>query len=294
MSRETERIFTELHKAMAEQNLQDGAETQEFINQFIQQYNENAGETRELDAYDYLELAQDSFDPKAVIRYAQKALKLDPYCLDAELMIAQAKADTLENLKKNIEKVILKGEEQLAQRNISKDTDAGSFYGILETRPYMRVRKEYLDLLITQGRYCHAIREAEEMLRLNENDNLGVRYLLMALYVHFEDADNAQALFEKYQEDTAFMLLPLIALMYKMENVKKMKSYVIKLKNRNPHLAEALEMLMDDDEKVDEISQATMYQPFSLEEVVLAFSEASFVYCSMNGFLDMLYDMAVS
>ena len=43
----------------------------------------------------------------------------------------------------------------------------------------MRVRKEYLELLITQGRYRHAICEAEELIRLNENDNLGVRYTLM-------------------------------------------------------------------------------------------------------------------
>ena len=120
----------------------------------------------------------------------------------------------MEELKKNMEKVIRKGEEQLAQRDISMEEDADSFYGLFETRPYMRVRKEYLGLLIIQGRYRHAVLEAEE-------------------------------LFDKYPEDSAFMLLPLIALYYKMENNKKMKSYIRKLKNKNPQLQEAIEMFMD-------------------------------------------------
>lgn len=45
---------------------------------------------------------------------------------------------------------------------------------------------------------------------------------------------------------------------------------------------------------MEEILQAPMYRPFSLEEVVLAFSESMFLYMPMNGFLDKLYDEAVS
>ena len=272
------------------------AEINEFMSEFMQTHNAGLGKKTGKDAYDYLEMAQDTFDAKEAIRYAQKALKLDPYCLDAELIIAQAKSKDMEELKKNMEKVIRKGEEQLAQRNISKEEDAGSFYGLFETRPYMRVRKEYVGLLITQGRYRHAISEAEELIRLNENDNLGVRYILMALYSYFEDEDKAKALFDKYPEESAFMLLPLIALYYKVENDKKVKSYIRKLKNKNPQLQEALEMFMGDadEDEMEEILHAPMYRPFSLEEVVLAFSEAMFLYMPMNGFLDRLYDEVIS
>ena len=128
-------------------------------------------------------------------------------------------------------------------------------------------------MLITQGRYRHAISEAEELIRLNENDNLGVRYILMALYCYFENEDKAKVLFDKYPEDSAFMLIPLIALYYKMENDKKIKSYIRKFKNKNLQLQEALEMFMDDadEDEMEEILHAPMYRPFSLEEVVLAF-----------------------
>ena len=296
MSRETERVFRELHKAMEGKDFKSETEINDFMNEFIQAHNANVGKKKDNDAYDYLEMAQNTFDAKEAIRYAQKALKLDPYCLDAELIIAQAKSNDMEELKKNMEKVIRKGEEQLAQRNISKEEDAGSFYGLFETRPYMRVRKEYLGLLITQGRYRHAILEAEELIRLNENDNLGVRYIFMALYSYFEDEYKAKELFDKYQEESAFMLLPLIALYYKMENNKKMKSYIRKLKNRNPQLQEAIEMFMDDvdEDEMEEILCAPMYRPFSVEEVVLAFSESMFLYMPMNGFLDRLYEEVIS
>ena len=293
MSRESENVFRELHKVMEEKEFQNEAELNEFMNEFMQTYNANFGKKKGESAYDYLEMAAETDDPKEAIRYAQKALKLDPYCLDAELIIVQAKSNDLETLKKNMEKVIRKGEEQLEKRNISKENDAGCFYGLFETRPYMRVRKEYLHLLITQGRYRHAICEAEELIRLNENDNLGVRYILMALYCYFEEEDKMNTLLKKYPEDSAFMLLPLIALYYKMENNKKMRSYIRKLNNKNPELLNALEMFMEAAEEMEEILNASMYRPFSMEEVILALSEGLFLYMPMNGFLNKLYEEVV-
>ena len=246
-----------------------------------------------IDAYDYLKMAQRAQDVKEAVSYAKQALSLDPYCLDAELVIAQARSDDMEALKKNIERVISKGEDQLLQRKISMIEEAGRFYDIAETRPYMRVRKAYLELLLVQGRYRHAIREAEEMIWLNENDDMRVRYLLMALYSYFEEEESADILLEKYPEDTAFMLLPLIALYYKLENDKMMKRYLNRLQEKNPHVIEALEMFMEgaETEKMEAILSTSIYSSFSLEEVVLALTEEMFLYMPMNGFLDRLYDV---
>ena len=297
MSKEIERIINEMHKAMEEQQFENEMEANAFMQEFIQKYNKNImqGKSQKLDAYDYLEMAENAIDQEEAIQNAKKALKLDPFCLDAELIIAQNQAVDMEELKKKVEKIIQKGEKQLVQRNIRKEEDAGHFYGIFETRPYMRVRKEYLDLLIAQGRYGHAIREAEELIQLSENDNLGVRYLLMALYSCFEDEDKAINLIKKYPGDSALMLLPLIALYYKLEDTKKMKSYIRQLKKANPELQEALESLESPNapENVAEIMLSPMYTPFSMEEIVLAYSSAMFLYAPMTGFLDMLYDEVV-
>lgn len=293
MSRQTEKALLQLQKAMDGKDFQSEEEINVFMDEFIQKYNSNLEKGIEKDAYYYLDLAQDAFEEKEIIRYAKKALKLDPYCLDAELILAQMKAHDIESLGKNMEKVIKKGEEQLKERGIDMEENMGSFYGILETRPYMRVRKEYLDLLIEQGRFRHALCEAEEHLRLCENDNLGVRYVLMALYCYFEEEEKAKTLFERYEEDTAFMLLPLAGLYYKMGNMKKMKTYIRRLNNRNRDLLGALDLLMNPDEQrevIEEIVSAEMYAPFSVEEVVLAFFESPFIYMSMSAFFDAVYN----
>ncbi|HHW94663.1 MAG TPA: hypothetical protein GX736_01885 [Mogibacterium sp.] len=130
-------------------------------------------------------MAENALSDKEAIHYAKKALKLDPYLLDAESIIAHEKSDNPEDLRKKLKQIIKKGEKQLLEKGISPENDEGSYYGLLETRPYMRVRKEYLEILILQGKFRLAIIEAEELLKLNDNDNLGIRYILMALYAYF-------------------------------------------------------------------------------------------------------------
>lgn len=295
MSRESERVFREMHKAMEGKIFENEEQANEFISNFINDYNNKSIKNQKLDSYDYLQMAEDADTVEEAIKYAQKALKLDCYCLDAEMIIAQAKSDTIDDLKKNMEKVIQKGEKQLTERGISMEEDAGHFYGILETRPYMRIRKTYLELLLEMGRFRSALNEAEDLLRLCENDNLGVRYSLMALYSYFEEEGKALELFKKYEEDSAFMLLPMIALYYKTDNAKKMRKYMLKLKNRNPNIAEALEIIMSgDEEEISEFASMEMYRPFSVEEVILAISECSYLYIPMNHFLLRLYEEVVA
>ena len=50
-----------------------------------------------------------------------------------------------------------------------------------------------MEVLVKQGRYRNAIKEAEELLRLNEKDNMGVHYDLMALYCLLEEEIAAYA-----------------------------------------------------------------------------------------------------
>ena len=84
MSRESENVFRELHKAMEGKEFQNEAEVNAFMNEFMQTYNANLGTKKGESAYDYLEMAEDTFDSKEAIRYAQKALKLDHICVYAK------------------------------------------------------------------------------------------------------------------------------------------------------------------------------------------------------------------
>lgn len=292
MSYGIERFFKEFTKATEGENLNDQEAMQERMDKFTKEYFETMDKKdRPLDAFDYLEMAEDAANGKEAIRYAKKALELDPYLLDAELIIAEEKSYSAEEFEKQLKAIIKKGETQLLEQGISKEENEGDFYGLHETRPYMRMRKEYADLLISQGKFRLSISEIEDIIRLNESDNLGMRYMLMALYSYFEDEDKALALYKKYEEDSAFMLFPLIALYYKKEDDKQMRMHIRKLKRSNPDVLKALKLFMDEDgrEKIEDIAYSTACRPTSMEEVVLALTQSAFLYVPMNDFMDKLY-----
>ena len=47
----------------------------------------------------------------------------------------------------------------------------------------------------------------ERILELNENDNLGARYLLSGVYAYFEDKDSLNKLIKKYEGDFGLSLI---------------------------------------------------------------------------------------
>ena len=57
---------------------------------------------------------------------------------------------------------------------------AGHFWGFLETRPYMRARAGLAGTLLKLGDIDGAVGHYRDMLKLNPNDNQGIRYVLAA------------------------------------------------------------------------------------------------------------------
>jgi hypothetical protein len=55
---------------------------------------------------------------------------------------------------------------------------AGHFWGFLETRPYMRARAGLAGTLLKLGDVDGALAHYRDMLKLNPNDDQGIRYVL--------------------------------------------------------------------------------------------------------------------
>ena len=83
----------------------------------------------------------------------------------------------------------------------------GYFWGLLETRPYMRARCEVARRFIHLGRIEDAIVEHEEMLELCPDDNLGLRYELISLYLQEQRLVDAAKLLDQYKEERRFSAL---------------------------------------------------------------------------------------
>lgn len=97
-------------------------------------------------------------------------------------------------------KAIEVGEKELGKDFIKENK--GYFWGIVSTRPYMRAKFNYADFLHENERFEEAIRQYEDLLELNPNDNQGARYELFIVYVESGLFKKAEALLKKYNETT--------------------------------------------------------------------------------------------
>ncbi|TAJ95331.1 MAG: tetratricopeptide repeat protein [Reyranella sp.] len=134
------------------------------------------------------------------IALAREALALSPLCSDAYLVLARETADANEALEL-YRRAVAVGAEALGE-NAFQD-DAGSFWGLLQTRPYMRARHELALALWRLGHRDEAVAHYYEMLRLNPDDNQGIRYLLIDALLELGREADADALLERYEDDAS-------------------------------------------------------------------------------------------
>jgi tetratricopeptide (TPR) repeat protein len=82
-------------------------------------------------------------------------------------------------------------------------TAVGSFWGIVQTRPYMRARARLAQALWAMGDRQAAIEHAQDMLRLNPGDNQGGRYVLLNWLLMLDAPDQIEALLAQYDDDVS-------------------------------------------------------------------------------------------
>lgn len=132
------------------------------------------------------------------VRLARRALKISPDCADAYVLLAGETArDVAEALELYAEGVAA-GERALGWKTFKEDV--GHFWGILVTRPYMRARFGLAESLWETGKSSEAINQLWGMLKLNPNDNQGVRYVLLAWLLEAGDDAEVDALIERYDD----------------------------------------------------------------------------------------------
>src|SRR5512145_106792 len=136
---------------------------------------------------------------------AQLAVQLDSDCADAYSMLAEA-TPSLEEKKRLYERAVQAAERRLGPERFRDDR--GHFWGIVETRPYMRARAGLADCLWQLGRHRQAIEHYQALLRLNDGDNLGLRYLLASCLLEADDDDGFAALLDTWLKTLAPLETP--------------------------------------------------------------------------------------
>jgi tetratricopeptide (TPR) repeat protein len=134
---------------------------------------------------------------------AEQALEISPDCADAYSLLAEEKANSAAEARPYYEKAVEAGERALGAETFEEE--AGHFWGILETRPYMRAREGLAECLWMLGEREEAIGHWDDMLRLNPNDNQGLRYPLVGCYLERRNLAGAERLFAEYPEEGSAM-----------------------------------------------------------------------------------------
>jgi len=137
--------------------------------------------------------------PAKRIALARKALATSPDCADAYVLLAEEEAENLADAMKLYQQGIEAGERALGKKFFKENV--GYFWGMLEARPYMRARFGLANCLWDARQFEEAIGHYQDMLRLNPNDNQGVRYSLANLLLEIDRDSDLIKLLKQYKDD---------------------------------------------------------------------------------------------
>ena len=133
------------------------------------------------------------------IALAKQALALSDLCADAYVLLAEEAAKNIIEEKHWYELAVEAGRKALGEE-LFEDGE-GDFWLILETRPYMRARAGLAECLWNLGEREEAAQHVKDMLRLNPNDNQGMRYILKSWLFTLNDLKGVSELLVEYDED---------------------------------------------------------------------------------------------
>lgn len=138
-----------------------------------------------------------------------KAVEICEFHWDAHLQLILFEKDLEKKYKKLLKLEPEVRKDMLENEDVSFEEDMGSFYSILETRPYIRVLYSLFINAIEINRFRSAFEIGKNILALNESDNTGVRYFMCPLCVLLEETEELEKIDKFYDAGYAANALAL-------------------------------------------------------------------------------------
>jgi tetratricopeptide (TPR) repeat protein len=280
-----ERFSKQIGDLLSGKEFSSKEEIQKFLKDAVDKYEDfEPPEKTPLDkAQDLVYDAWES-DEEEAVRLAKEALKISPDCADAYVILAEATEDVKKALKL-YEKGIKAGERVLGKDFLEDEENIGHFWGMVSTRPYMRAKYGYAECLWALGRKEEALEHFKDMLRLNPNDNQGVRYTLINYFIVCDRDTEAWELLKKYNEYSAFWVYSRALLTFRKEGKSAIADTLLQNAFKvNKYVAE----ILTGERKISE-SSPRAYSPGSIQEAEIyarhaldawSESENSFIWIS--------------
>jgi tetratricopeptide (TPR) repeat protein len=145
--------------------------------------------------------AYESGDAETALELVDKALLVDPDCVDALTVRAFLTIDDAGELVSALEHAATCGEKRLGEEFFSEFM--GDFWPMVEARPYMRTIKQLAEVLWTIGRRFDAVAHYENLLDLDPADHMGNSTLLLGYYLSMGEVQRSWDLLEEHDDESA-------------------------------------------------------------------------------------------
>lgn len=206
MDRKHEKAMLDMQRLLKTQNFNNIEEAQAFMNkhlvgQKIPSFDKEALTPQE-QAQDLVYQAIETDDIMESDKLVFMALQLDPDCAEAFEYLGDLAGTPMASM------FLYKNGYTAARKRLGEKffkENKGHFWGIHETRPFMRCLKNYAECLYTLDQKESAISNFFELLTLNPNDNQGIRDQAGLYCLELGKIDSFEKLCQEYGEDpTAF------------------------------------------------------------------------------------------
>src|SRR5579883_1276888 len=198
-----EAMMADLHRVMGEQEFAGLEEAQAYLDRLLA---EGSGHLPSAHPQSPRELAQqlmyqawEAPTDREAAALARRALTISPDCADAYNVLAETEATSLEEACDLYNHGVEAGARGLGEDFLA--ANKGYFWGMVETRPYMRARLGLADCLWAMGREEESIGHCKALLDLNPNDNQGVRDILLSRYLASGNDEGAARLYRQYPDE---------------------------------------------------------------------------------------------
>jgi tetratricopeptide (TPR) repeat protein len=232
-----ERTTEDLRRALSERKF----ESVEEANQYLASL---GGHIPHRDAITPEERAQDLYYEalesrgRRRVKLAREALREWPDCADARVLLAEEMPDLTRRAD------LYRQALASAERTLGKEPfeeEVGHFWGIAETRPYMRARFGLAISLWGLGQEDEAVVHCRELLRLDPDDHQAVRFFLVPRLLMAGRDDDARQVLAAFEDDrSASMMFARALVEFRTTGEERARPRLEEATKLNPHVQKYL------------------------------------------------------
>ncbi len=168
----------------------------------------------------------------------QKALTIDPDCVDALVIRAFLDSENSAQLIEALEHAAACGENHLGEDFFAEFM--GDFWPMVEARPYLRSIKQLAEVLWNVGRRFDAVEHYWNLLDLDPEDHMGNSVLLLGCYLGMGEVQRSWDLLEEYDDESAVFQWGWVLVFLMAEDLAAAEDALESAMDINPHVAPLL------------------------------------------------------